>query len=165
MLIRPGADAEPAVISDVHQPARPWFTARHRGVLENRLVADQRQHFRCARHIHGAAAVAGLEAADLLGEVSQADFFEHALQRQIFAERYQMDFIVDALDRAVGVDDVDGIVRARICGGGALRGAHRAGDQFGTGLQQTGDLRQRIRLARQKKRKRRFRPDQMRNAV
>ena len=63
MLVGPGADAEPAVIGQIDQPARP-LAARHRCAGEDRFVADQRQHLRRARHVHGAPAVAGDKSAD-----------------------------------------------------------------------------------------------------
>ena len=59
------------------------------------------------------------------------------------------------------VDGVNRIVGARDPGARRQIGrAHRAGDQNGALGQQIVDLRQRIGLARQEKRKRRFRPDQ-----
>ena len=65
------------------------------------------------------------------------------------------------------VDHVDGIIGARIprAVGAASAGAHAAGDQHGAVRQQIGDLRERVGLARQEKRKRRFRPDQMRDVA
>ena len=92
--------------------------------------------------------------------------FEEILERQIFAERHQMDLVVDRQDRAVVIDHVDRIVGALdLLAGRQFRRAHRAGDQHRALRQQRRDLRQRVGLARQQKWKRRFRPDQMRDVA
>ena len=91
---------------------------------------------------------------------------EQALERQIFAERHQMHLVVDAEDRAVVIDHIDRIIGARMTRRWPSSGA-RTAPVISTvlGWQQIGDLRQRVRLARQEKRKRRFRPDQMRDVA
>ena len=87
---------------------------------------------------------------------------EKILERQIFAERHQMNLVVHRQDRAVVVDHVDRIVGALdLLAGRRFGRADRAGDQHRAFRQQRRDLRQRVGLARQQERKRRFRPDQM----
>src|SRR5262249_61862361 len=109
MLVRPGADAEPSVIGEIDQPARS-FARWYRAAWEDRFVADERQHLRRARDVHRAPAVARLESADHFGELHEPDTFEQTLERQIFAERHQMHFVVDAADRSLGGDDVRRII-------------------------------------------------------
>ena len=101
------------------------------------------------------------ESAGDLGELLQPESFEQRLERQIFAERHQMHLVVDAADRAVGIDHVDRIIGARRARSATASAARTAPVISSVpGLQQAGDLRQRVRLARQEKRKGRFRPDQ-----
>ena len=111
-------------------------------------------------------AVAGEKSAALLGEILKTKPFEKVLERQIFAERHEMNFVVDRGNRAGVVDDVDRIVDAGFRGVVGIGKPHGAGDQHGA-------LRaarfvicgERIGFARQKERKGRFRPDQMRRVV
>ena len=72
MLIGAGADTEPCIIGDIDEPAGS-LTFRHCFVREDRLIADQRNHARRARHVHSAMTIAGDEAADNFGELHQAD--------------------------------------------------------------------------------------------
>ena len=71
MLIGTTADAEPAVVGEIEQPARP-FVVRYGFAGKDDLVAEERQHPRRAGHRHGAAPLAGDEAARQLGELHQA---------------------------------------------------------------------------------------------
>ena len=75
-----------------------------------------------------------------------------------------MHLVVDGEHRTGVIDHVDRVVEARTFAIRARIGdAVRAGDQHGAGRQQFGELRQRARLACEKKRERQFRPDQMRH--
>src|SRR6202035_5573945 len=98
-LIGPGAVSEPAVIGDIDNPSGP-LAARHRVAGKNDLVADQRQCNRRAWNSDRPAPIAGKKAAALLGELLKTETREDLFQRQIFAERHQMDFVVEPDDRA-----------------------------------------------------------------
>src|ERR1700737_3867745 len=99
MLIGTGADAEPAVIGDIDDPTRP-LAALHDIARKNDLVADQRQRNRRAWYGDRPAPLSGNESAALLGELLKTQAPEHAFERQIFAERHEMDFVVERDDRA-----------------------------------------------------------------
>ena len=118
--IGPGADAEPAIVRDVDEPARP-LPGWHRGVGKDGLVAYQRQHFWRAGYVHRAPAITRQKSADDLCELHQPDPFKQPLERQVLAERNQMHLVIDAADRTVGIDDIDRIVGLRIAGVGVGR--------------------------------------------
>ena len=99
MLIGTGAVSEPAVIGDVDDPAGP-LAARHNITRKNDLVADQRQRNRRAWYSDRPAPIAGKETAALLGELLKTEMREDPFERQIFAERHEMDFVVERDDRA-----------------------------------------------------------------
>src|SRR5262249_4615405 len=140
MLVWPAADAEPAVVGDVDEPART-LAARYRLTGKDDLVADQRQDARSARYVQRAPSLARNEAADHLGQLAQAQMLEPILERQVFAKRYQMHLVVDRQDGAVVVDHIDGIIGAsRLTARRRRLGrTHRAGDQHGTLRQQGRD--------------------------
>src|SRR6478736_9995709 len=106
MLVGTGTDTEPAVIGDIDQPSGP-FATRYRCVGEDRLVTNQRQHLWRPGYVDGAPPVTRQKATDDLGELLQAEPFKQSLKRQVFAERNQMDFVIDRADRAIGLDHVD----------------------------------------------------------
>ena len=77
-----------------------------------------------------------------------------------------MHLVVDRQDRAVVIDHIDRVVGAQHAGRRRHAGRARgAGDQHRARRQQVGDLRHRVGFARQEERKRRFRPDQMRDVA
>ena len=73
-----------------------------------------------------------------------------------------MHLVVNCADRAVVIDDVDGIVDSGLRRIVSIGEPHGAGDQHGALRQEIRDLGERIGFARQEKRERRLRPDQMR---
>ena len=111
------------------------------------------------------APVSGEKAAALFGQLLQPQALKEVLERQIFAERNEMNFVVQGRDRAVGIDDVNRIIGRGIGGIDRFGEPHRAGNQNSAVMQKLRDFGKRVGLARQKKRKRRFRPDQMRCIV
>src|SRR6476659_2583208 len=67
---------------------------------------------RCVRDVQRAADRAWNEAALNLGELLEAELLHPVLERQVFAERNQMQLVVDRQHAAVVVDDVNRIVGA-----------------------------------------------------
>ncbi len=111
MLVRSGGDPEPAVVGHVDDPAWP-FARRHDFARENDLITDQRQRNRRARNGDKPVAVAGEKSTALLGQLLQAEPFENVFERQIFAERHEVYFVVDRGDRTGVIDNVDRIVNS-----------------------------------------------------
>src|ERR1700730_7025693 len=99
MLIGPGAVTEPAVVGDIDDPAGA-LAARNDIVRKNDLVTDQRQRDGRTWNNDWPAPVAGKEAAALFGELLKTETREDFFERQIFAERHQMDFVVERDDGA-----------------------------------------------------------------
>src|SRR6185503_1934262 len=85
MLIRPGADSEPAIVRDIDHPARP-LAGRHCGTRKDRLVTDQRQHFWCAENVHRTSAITRKKTTDYFRQLHNSQPLEHTLERQVFAE-------------------------------------------------------------------------------
>ena len=94
MLVRPCTYAEPRVVGEVQEPARP-FSRGHCLTGKDRLVADQRQHLRRAGHRHPPPPLARDEPTRHLGELHQPEAFEERLKRQVFAEGHKVQLIVD----------------------------------------------------------------------
>src|ERR1700722_6154332 len=93
MLIGAARNAEPAVIGDIDDPARPRLFGHHLARKDD-LVADQGQRRRRAGHSDWPATIAGEKTAALFGELLEAETFEEVLERKIFAERHQMSLVV-----------------------------------------------------------------------
>src|SRR5262249_59203682 len=89
------------------------FAARNRVARENDLVTDQRQKIRCPRHWLIAPMVARDESAAYFGELHETEPLEQVLKRQILAERYEMNLVINGKDRAALADHVDRIVCPR----------------------------------------------------
>src|ERR1700730_10674048 len=103
MLLRSGAEPEPAVIGEIEHPGRPLGTARHEGptniaaevlvcpprslgarhriAWKDDLVAHQRQEVRRARDALIWTSIAGNEPAPELRELPQSQTFQNALKR------------------------------------------------------------------------------------
>src|SRR5258708_11016603 len=139
MLIGTAAVAEPAVICDIDDPARA-LAARHHVARKNDLVADQRQRNRRAWYSDRPAPIAGKETAALLGELLKTKAPEDSFERQIFAERHEVHFVVKRDDRTGVVDGVHRLIDRRRARIDWLRDAHGARAQPGVWRQQLGYL-------------------------
>jgi hypothetical protein len=84
---------QPSLVTLTIQPGRLPGGSTSSG--KDDLVADERQRERRAGHGDEPAAIAGEKPAALFGELLQAETFEEVLERQIFAERHQMHFVVE----------------------------------------------------------------------
>src|SRR3954451_13399846 len=111
MLVRPGALAEPAVIGEVHQPARA-LAREHRFTRKYDLVADKRQERRRAGGRDRLTLRTWNISTAHLGQLHQPEALEKILKRQVLAERHEMHLVVDGNNRAIVVDDVNRIVGA-----------------------------------------------------
>src|ERR1700751_2293815 len=164
MLVRSAEIAEPAVIGDIDDPARPLL-AGAQFARKDYLITDERQRTRRARHGDKAMSVPGKKPAALLGQRLQADALQEIFERQIFSEWNEVHLIVDGANRCLMIDHIDGVVHTGLRRIVWIGKPHRPGKQQSVLRQALRDLRERIRLARQKEWKRRFRPDQMRDLI
>src|SRR5205085_11444082 len=163
MLIGTCARPEPAVVRKIEHPAGA-VAARHRLAWGNDLIANEGNGIGGARDGEVAPAIPWDEAAAYLGQLSKAEAFEKALEWEIFAERTQVNLIIDRQNRAVEVDDIDRIVGAgNSISRHGFRRADRSRNQHGAVWQQRRNARECIGFAGEEERKGRLRPDQVGN--
>ena len=77
------------------------------------LIADERARRRRAGDREQARAGAGAEAAAHAGELHDAETLHEVLERQILAERHEMDLVVAVEDLALVVDHEQAVIDAR----------------------------------------------------
>src|SRR6516164_5174236 len=164
MLVRSAGISKPTVIGDIDDPAWPFVGEPQFGG-KGYLITDERQDARRTGYGDKAMPVAGKKPAALLGQRPQADALQEIFKRQIFPEWNEVHLIVDGANRCLVIDHVDRIVHARLRRIVWIGKPHCPGKQQSILRQGLRDLRERIRLARQKEWKRRFRPDQMRDLI
>ena len=183
MLVGARAGAEPAVVSDVKEPARTAsvssyrrpveistdvaiepslvFAARNCVAGENDFVTDQRQKIRRPRRWLIVPALAGDESAAYFGELHETEPLEQVLKRQVLAERHEMNLVIHGKDQAAVADHVDRVVRPRDGGAGRCVGrADGTSNQHGSRRQELANLCKCLRLAHEKEGECRFWPDQ-----
>src|SRR6185295_5439893 len=102
VLIRPGADAVPAVIGDVEQPLRAVASVDD-VAREYRFITDQRPDRRQPRQSQRAWTRTRRKIRDPRRELR--DERQEPMQRHIFAERHQMKFVVAADNLSAAIDD------------------------------------------------------------
>src|SRR6187431_1535326 len=112
MLIGAGAAAEPRIVGHVEKPARPR-TAVGYLVGKDDLVADERPRRRSAGDREQARAGAGAEASAHAGELEDAETLHEVLERQILAERHEMDLVVAVEHLALVADREQAVIDAR----------------------------------------------------
>src|SRR5262249_52463344 len=164
MLVRSAGISKPAVIGDIDDPARP-LVRRLQFARKNYLITDERQRAWRARRGDKAMSVAGKKPAALLRQRLEAEALQEIFERQIFSEWDEVHLVIDSANRCLVIDHIDRIVDTGLRRIVWIGKPHRPGKQQGVLRQGLRDLRERIRLARQKERKSRFRPDQVRDPI
>src|SRR5262249_51231692 len=110
MLVRPGADAEPAVVAHIEQPARP-FPRWHGFAWKDDFVTDQGTHARGPGHREGTPVIASGKPPFHLCQLRQAQAFQQTLERQKLAKRDEVHLVIAPENCAAVIDYVDGRMR------------------------------------------------------
>ena len=103
MLVGAGAVAVPAVIGEIDQPVRFVFCIYYLGG-KNNLVADKGTEFGIVVNTDVFEAASGFEIGNGIGYRPYPQR-QPAAKGDIFAERYQMAFVVTSSDDAVFIHD------------------------------------------------------------
>ena len=123
MLVRPRPGTEPGIVGHVDQPARALTGCHCTG--KNYFIADQGRDLGRARNCVDVRAVAGGKAALTCCQFGDPDVPEQILERHIFAERHQMEFVVDRFGLSAGAEYIEGIVIADLMAPGGRRAPRR----------------------------------------
>ena len=161
MLIGSGGVAVPAVVGHVQQRAGPLPAGWHDLAGERGFVADQRRDRRQAGDRHEPAGRARRETAGNVDEIAQAQPAQNAVERQVFAKRDEMNFVVIGEYSPRLIHRLDGIIENRRLAAGGGYHARRPRHQDRLGSEKLGYPRQGFRVARENEGKRRFRPNEM----
>src|SRR5258708_3774815 len=106
MLIRTCRNSEPPVICEVDDPAGPVIACCN-ATGKDDLIAYQRASRWCARYLHRSAQTACNESALNPGELLETKRFQRVLKWQVFAERHEMQLVVDRQYTAIMVDHIN----------------------------------------------------------
>ena len=108
----------------------PFFASPRQ---EQNLVADQRTYGRKPGHIECVRTIPECETAGYAGEFFEADRAQTFLERKVFPERHEMEFIVCGEQLAAAPENVEAVVIARFFAGfDAYRAGHENSAAFGS---------------------------------
>src|SRR5262245_14299196 len=164
MLVGTRAYAEPAVIGDIDDPG--WPAAGERACLfwKNDFVADQWQQGRSPRYGEHSVLLTWDVPAANPSQLHQAQSFQEILERQVFAEWYQVHLVIERGHRALLVEHIDRVVSTPDVAIRSRRsGAYRSGDQHSARRKQVEDRGQRFTLIGKEEWKCRLGPDEVRD--
>src|SRR4051812_32467539 len=108
MLLGTGPGAEPGIIGNIDQPARSRLRGIDNGVRENHFIADQRRDGWRRWRRQNMRVISGPKAG-AHRELLNADAVKKACEGHIFAERHQMELVID-LRRARWAKQVKAVV-------------------------------------------------------
>src|ERR1700730_11929641 len=111
MLIGADTDPKPSVVGQVQEPAGP-FPLRNYFAGKNDLVADEGQHVGRSRDGELVSSLTRQKSTRYIGQLRQPDAFEETLEREVLAERHEMQLVVARQNGPAVVDHIDRVIGA-----------------------------------------------------
>src|SRR6185436_20563329 len=110
MLARTCPWAEPGVVGDIDQPARPRFTGYR--AREEYFVTNQRTGIGCTWNGYRARTASRGEASRHPDKLGDAKAVQQRFEREVFAERNEMEFVVSHQQLPAVTEDIEAVVKA-----------------------------------------------------